>query len=92
MFFHKYFTQKHAGKDSKKVRKKEQGSDNDFPFVELGEGSDEENEIWEAMKSELPFDLDSDLEEDDEDDDLENYEFTSDDDDAMEMNAQDILY
>jgi hypothetical protein len=42
------------------------------------------------MKSELPVDLDSDLEEDDDLANLENYEFTSDDDDAMEMNVQDI--
>jgi len=92
IFFHKYFTQKHAGKDLQKVRKEEPSPENDFPFVELGEGSDEENEIWEAMKSELPVDLDSDFEDEDDLANLENYEFTSDDDDAMEMNVQDISY
>jgi hypothetical protein len=44
------------------------------------------------MKSELPVDLDSDLEDEDDLANLENYEFTSDDDDAMEMNVQDISY
>jgi len=37
------------------------------------------------MKSELPFDLDSDLEDDEENDDLENYEFTSED--SIEANV-----
>ncbi len=87
IFFHKYFTQKHAGKDLRKVKKKKQNSEEDFPFVELDEGGDEdyENEIWKAMKSELPFDLDSDLEDDEENDDLENYEFTSED--SIEANV-----
>ncbi|RIA92621.1 CBF/Mak21 family-domain-containing protein [Glomus cerebriforme] len=93
IFFHKYFTQKHAGKNLQKVKKKKQHSEEDFPFVELGEGSDDENEIWEAMKSEMPFELDSDLENEEGDydiDDLENFEFSSDDDDTMDMNSQDI--
>ncbi|CAB4492463.1 CBF-domain-containing protein [Rhizophagus irregularis] len=90
IFFHKYFTQKHTGKDIQKVKKKKQDTEDDFPFVELGEVSDDENEIWKAMKSELPFDLDSDLENEEDDDDdiddfMENYEFSSEDDDVMDI-------
>ncbi|GES89188.1 CCAAT-box-binding transcription factor [Rhizophagus clarus] len=93
IFFHKYFTQKHAGKDIQKVKKKKQDSEDDCPFVELGEVSDDENEIWKVMKSELPVDLDSDLEDEEDDDDIddfmENYELSSDDDDDDVMDYDD---
>ncbi|CAG8472750.1 26787_t:CDS:10 [Racocetra persica] len=99
VFFHKYFTQKHEGKEVKKVKKVKKKSDTTENFLDEDQDDEElEDEIWAAMKSTMPIKMDSDLENsDDDDNDLEDSYFSSegddkDDDDQDDDESEDEIW